>query len=263
MPTFDHQAGRHIDIRGARIYAESTGPADGPALVLLHGGFGNLEDFNPLLPALEGWRLIGIDSRGHGKSTLGDGPWSYRLVQEDVEQVLAELGVRRCAVLGFSDGGIVALRMAVSGRVSIDRLVVVGATWHHKNLAASRGILEKVTADSWRRKFPQTWDAYQRLNPEPDFERLARELVAGWLDEGPGGHPDEAVDRIRVPVLVVRGDDDHLTTLPDAVELRGRLSQGHFLGIPFAGHVAHDDGADLFVPVLRRFLGRDAPARAG
>lgn len=55
-------------------------------------------------------------------------------------------------------------------------------------------------------------------------------------------------------VLVVRGDDDHLTALEDAVELRGRLPEGHLLGIPFAGHVAHDEGREVFVPALRRFL---------
>lgn len=258
MATFDHDHGRHVEVQGARIYVESTGPADGPVLVLLHGGFGNLEDFNSLMPALDGWRVIGIDSRGHGKSTLGHEPWSYQRVQQDVEHVLASLGVSRCSVLGFSDGGIVALRMAAAATLVIDRLVVVGSSWHRKNLASTRPVLQGVTAESWRRKFPHTYEAYQRLNPEPDFDRFAQALVSGWLDESPTGHPDDTVDSIRSPVLVVRGDDDHLTALSDAVELRGRLSDAHLLNIPFAGHVAHVEGADVFVPALRRFIGQGA-----
>ena len=111
VSAFDHQRGRPIEVSGARIYTETLGAGDAPVLVLLHGGFGNIEDFNRLLPALEGWRVVGIDSRGHGKSTLGQAGWSYQRAQEDVEQVLAALGVTRCTVLGFSDGGIVALRM--------------------------------------------------------------------------------------------------------------------------------------------------------
>lgn len=255
MPEFDHRTGHHIPANGARIYAESLGPIGAPTLVLLHGGFGSIEDFNGLLPALDGRRVIGIDSRGHGKSTLGDGPWTYRQVQQDIEQVLAAMDVRRCTLLGFSDGGIVALRLAAEARLAIDRLVVIGSTWHRRNLASSQAILQKVTAESWRRKFPGTYDAYQRLNPEPDFERLAKALVPGWLDESASGHPDEAVEKIQAPVLVVRGDDDHLTALADAAELRGRLLQGHFLGIPFAGHVARDEGRAIFLPALRRFLG--------
>jgi len=251
---FDHRHGRHVDVAGARIYVQSLGADDAPALVLLHGGFGHMGDFNGLLPALAGWRVIGIDSRGHGASTLGDQPWTYRRVQEDVEAVLKALGVARCTVLGFSDGGVVALRMAAARRMPIDRLVAVGATWHHKNLATSRPLLQAVTADSWRHKFPRTYADYRRLNPEPDFERLAKALVAGWLDETRTGHPDEGVARIQARVLVVRGDDDHLTTLEDAAELRRTLLDGHFLGIPFAGHVAHDEGREIFVAGLRRFL---------
>ncbi|WP_457425525.1 alpha/beta fold hydrolase [Roseateles sp. P5_E7] len=260
MTAFGHQRGRRIDVAGARIYAESIGPADAPVLVLLHGGFGNIEDFNALLPALNGWRVIGIDSRGHGASTLGSSPWTYQRVEEDVEQVLLAMGVERCTLLGFSDGGIVALRLGASRRVKVDRIVVIGATWHHKNLVSSREILQKVTAESWRNKFPDTYDAYQSLNPEPDFERLTKALVQGWLDDSPSGHPDDRVADITAPVLVVRGDDDHLTALQDAVELRETLKDAHFLGIPFAGHVAHAEGEEVFLPALRRFLGQSGSA---
>ncbi|MEO6281407.1 alpha/beta hydrolase [Roseateles sp.] len=256
MTVFDHRRGRSVDVAGARIYAESLGPTDAPVLVLLHGGFGNIEDFNGLLPALNGWRVIGIDGRGQGASTMGTAPWSYQRVQEDVEQVLHSLGIGRCTLLGFSDGGIVALRLGASSRVQVDRIVVIGSTWHHKNLASSKEILQKVTADSWRKKFPETYEAYQRLNPEPDFERLTTALVQGWLDESPSGHPDDRVADIQAPVLVVRGDDDPLTALNDAVELRGAVKKAHFLGIPFAGHVAHVEGEEVFLPALRRFLGQ-------
>jgi len=254
MTVFGHRRGRAVDVAGARIYAESIGPADAPVLVFLHGAFGNIEDFNGLLPALNGWRVIGIDSRGQGASTLGSSPWTYQRVEDDVEQVLLALGVERCTLLGFSDGGIVALRLGASCRVKVERIVVIGATWHHKNLASSREILQNVTAESWRNKFPATYEAYQRLNPEPDFERLTKALVQGWLDESPSGHPDNRVADITAPVLVVRGDDDHLTALQDAVELRGMLKEAHFLSIPFAGHVAHAEGEEVFLPALRKFL---------
>lgn len=60
--------------------------------------------------------------------------------------------------------------------------------------------------------------------------------------------------RIQAPVLVVRGDEDHLTALADAVELRHKLPHAHLLNIPFAGHVAYAEGEDIFLPALRRFL---------
>jgi pimeloyl-ACP methyl ester carboxylesterase len=256
MTTFTHRDGQHHEVAGARIYTESIGPADAKPLVLLHGGFGQLEDFNPLGPLLEGWRLVAIDCRGHGMSTLGTLPWTYQRVQEDVEKVLQSLGITRCSMLGFSDGGIAALRLAAEGRVSIERLVVIGSTWHRKNLAGSKHILQGVTPESWRAKFPQTYTAYQRLNPQPEFERFARALVDGWLDETHTGHPDDAVTKIRAPVLIVRGDEDHLTTLTDCAELRDKLPDGHFLGIPYAGHVAYVEGLEVLRPALQAFLRR-------
>jgi len=62
------------------------------------------------------------------------------------------------------------------------------------------------------------------------------------------------VTKIKVPVLIARGDDDHLTALADAVELRGKLAQAHFLNIPFAGHVAFADRQEAFLPALLEFL---------
>ncbi len=53
MKNFDHKSGKHLQIDGARIYYEAAGNEDSPALLFLHGGFGNLEDFNTILPDLD------------------------------------------------------------------------------------------------------------------------------------------------------------------------------------------------------------------
>ncbi|MDR0420182.1 MAG: hypothetical protein LBH30_01835, partial [Prevotellaceae bacterium] len=69
---FNHQTGQYIEIDGANIYYEEIKNAGKPTLLLLHSGFGNIEDFNPILPMFANdYHIIGIDSRGHGKSTLG------------------------------------------------------------------------------------------------------------------------------------------------------------------------------------------------
>lgn len=89
MATFNHQDGHHVETDGARIYYEEQGDRHGPALVFLHGGFGDIETFNAITPQLgKRWRLIGIDSRGQGKSTLGGAALSYKRLQQDVEAVI-------------------------------------------------------------------------------------------------------------------------------------------------------------------------------
>lgn len=65
---FNHETGEHFEIDGAEIYVEETGNENAPVLLFLHGGFGNIEDFNSILSLFENeFRVVGIDSRGQGK----------------------------------------------------------------------------------------------------------------------------------------------------------------------------------------------------
>lgn len=252
--TFDHSSGRHLDVDGARIYYEVRGNEEGPPLLFLHGGFGTIEDFNGLLPGLSSdFKIIGIDSRGHGASTLGPKALTYELMQRDVLSVLEHLGIDSPSILGFSDGGIVAYRLASMTSLRIRKLVTVGADWRPPS-APIREILSRVTADSWRAKFPETYEAYQKNNPEPDFDAFARSLVQTWLDSGPTGYPGEAVRDITCPLLIVRGANDHLVPLEDVAELRGKVAGSKLVNIPFAGHTAFADQKELFLIHLRPFL---------
>jgi pimeloyl-ACP methyl ester carboxylesterase len=256
MTTFDHRSGKHVEVDDARIYYEIVGDEGKPYLLLLHGGMGNLEDFNPIVGALsKDFRLLAIDSRGHGKSTLGSAELTYERLQKDIEHVLESLRIQKVGVIGFSDGGIVALRLAASAVVNIDKLVVIGADWHAKNLEPVKELLSSVTAESWRKKFPETYDAYQKLNPQPDFERLTRRIKPMWLDSSPSGYPNDTVRHIRCPLLVVRGDEDHLVSRQGAMELADRVENAKLLNFPFVGHVAFQDADGVFKIVLERFLG--------
>ena len=252
---FDHHSGKHLEIEGARIYYEVTGNENSPALLVLHGGFGNLTDFNSILAKLSReFMVIGIDSRGQGRSTLGPDRLSYERLQKDVERVLEHLEIDAFRLIGFSDGGIIAYRLASLTTLKIEQLVTIGSRWHSKYLAQSREILSRVTGESWRQKFPGTYDAYRELNPEPDFDSLAQTIVRMWLDSKPSGYPDEAVKNISCPSLIVRGDDDHLVSREAVVELCRVVEHSTLLNIPFAGHVAFEDQKEIFMTILNKFL---------
>jgi pimeloyl-ACP methyl ester carboxylesterase len=254
--SFDHRSGKHLEIDGARIYYEVTGHENSPALLVLHGGFGNLAEFNSILPKLRRkFKIIGIDSRGQGKSTLGSHGLAYERLQKDVERVLEHLNIDAVSIIGFSDGGVISCRLASLTTLNIEKLVTIGSRWHSRHLEQVREILSRVTGESWLKKFPDTYDAYQKLNPEPDFDALAQAIVAMWLDSSPSGYPNEAVESISCPLLIVRGDDDHLVSRESVVELCGVVQNSTLLNIPFAGHVAFEDQRDIFMTVLNEFLG--------
>lgn len=255
MTHFDHRSGKHLECRGAQLYVEQHGVGSKPALLLLHGGLGTIADFNPLLEALaHEHRVIGVDARGHGKSTLGAAEVSYESMQRDVEQVVQQLELKRFSVLGFSDGGIVALRLAASKRVPIDKLVVIGTPWQLRADDPLRAILAKVTPESWREKFPETYETYQALNPAPDFAKLVHVYVKTWLDGGASGYPQKTIRDVACETLVVRGDDDPLVSRATTFELVEQLPHARLLNVPFAGHEAHKDQPELIGRILVRFL---------
>jgi len=252
---FDHRSGETLAIDGANIYFEVKGEQQHETLLFLHGGFGTIEDFNPLLPDLErSYRVIGIDSRGQGKSTLGSSRLTYERLQTDAQRVLQHLEVDRVSLVGFSDGGITAYRLACANTIEVRKIVAIGAHWHPKEVDAVRELYLKVTGDSWRKKFPATFESYRKLNPEPDFDALARALVGMWLDPNTSGYPGDAVKNIACPLLIARGDDDHLTSRQGAVELSNLVKGAHLANIAFAGHVVFEDQKQPFMAALNQFL---------
>lgn len=255
MKNFDRNSGQYLQVDGAKIYYETSGKEDNPTLLLLHGGFGNIEDFNTIIPDLDKeFQIIGIDSRGQGKSTLGSKELTYEQIQKDIEHVLEHLNIDRLTIIGFSDGGIVAYRLAALTSLKIEKLVTIGSRWHLKNTESTKEIFSKITGESWKKKFPATYDAYQKLNPEPNFDLLAQSIVKMWLDPNSSGYPNEAVTNISCPLLIVRGDDDHLISRETVFELSGIVKNSRLLNIPFAGHAAFEDQKEIFMISLNKFL---------
>lgn len=256
MP-FDHHRGQHLPIRDAQIYVEETGNPAGQPLLLLHGGLGNLRDFDSIADGLpQQLRIIGVDLRGHGRSTLGTLPLSYAQYQDDVTAILDQLGIAAAAVLGFSDGGIVGYRLAAEspgGRVHL--LVTLGAQWRLRgDDDPATPLLKELTRADWQALFPETVASYEAANPAPDFDTLLKAVKTVWLDTSPSGYPDERVRRIAAPTLIVRGDTDPFLSLEDAVALRGRIGGAGLLNVPFAGHAAHDEATAVFLAAVNDFL---------
>jgi len=255
MSRFNHRDGRSIAIGDAAIYCEERGNASGAPIVFLHGGLGNIEDFNALVPTLgKTYRCIGIDSRGQGKSTLGSEALTYARLQRDVEHICGVLRIDAPMFIGHSDGGIVALRIAAAGAVRPSKVVTLGAHWTLGPDDPTRGIYTGVTPEGWLGMFPEGVAAYRGLNPAPDFEKLVPAVRGMWLDAGEEGYPGESIRDIDCPVLVVRGDDDMLVSRAHAVELADRVLGAKLMNIPFAGHCAHQEQPEIVLWALRHFM---------
>lgn len=253
MKKFDHISGKYLAIDEAKIYYETIGSTNNPALLLLHGGFGNMEDFNSLISEIEKeFFIIGVDSRGQGKSTVGKKQLSYELIQSDIEQLLNELVIDELSIIGFSDGGIVAYRLAAFTKLKINKLITIGARWHRQNVIETKEILSAVNADKWREKFPEMISAYQKLNPQAAFNQLFSNVVTMWLNED--SYPDENIKNIKAETLIIRGDKDHLVKRQFVFDVVELIDKSNLSNIPFAGHAVHVDQPHILILTLNEFL---------
>ncbi len=256
MKPFDHQSGQHLFVDAARLYVEQAGPSSGYPVLYLNGGFGHIAEFNLMMPHLpESIQLIGIDSRGHGRSEMGSVPLTYQQLERDVVQIVEQLELSALSVIGYSDGGVVALRLAASKQLNIDKVVAIGAHWQLKASDPVREHFAQMTPESWRMEFPASYDAYQVLNPEPNFERFAHEVLGMWLIDDPvTGYPNESVCQIESELMIVRGDDDPYLTPGSMAELATLVSHSHLFNVPYAGHGVHEDQPEMLASVLDQFF---------
>ncbi len=254
---FNHKNGHYIESNGAKIYFEEIGDNTKPVMVMLHGGFGTMEDYNSMTSYLsKNFRIIGIDNRGQGKSTLGNPKdLTYQQMSKDTEMVLEQLGIDKIILVGFSDGGDIGYRLAISSKVKIEKLIAIGAPWHFNNYSeVAKEIFNRVTPESWKDKFPQTFEKYENLNPEPDFSKLTYALIDLWTDEKNSGYPKENVKNISCPTLLIKGDQDYFFSGESIVNLNNLIEGSLLFIIPNAQHEVYEDQPEILKIGLNQFL---------
>lgn len=253
--TFSHTTGRLVTSGDTEIYIEEIGIPDGPVLLMLHGGFGTMEDFNSIAPRLAPhFRLIGIDSRGHGRSNLGTTKLSYKTLANDLEMIVNSLALQEFSLFGFSDGGVVAYRYAALRDNRLRKVITVGASWEMNEKEPCWAMISGMSGEAWKSMFPESHDTYMRLNPKPDFDSFSKSVIAMWTDLSPDGHPEESVRNIAAEMLVIRGDNDFLTNLESMARLKSMSDKVNFMNVPFAEHVAFDESADIILPAIGTFM---------
>jgi len=249
-------AGKTVTAGDAVLFVTEAGKRDGEPIVLLHGGLGSRNDFLPLAKYLAAdYRLIAIDSRGHGRSPLGNvSLLTYQQLEQDIAAVLGELGLPDAGIIGHSDGGIVALRLAASRTVQPRFIVAAGAHWQMPADDPTREIYQNVTAGEWRRMFPEQVERYETENPAPDFASLFDATLAMWLGNDDKAYPGASVRSITSPLLVVHGDEDFLVRRHQAFELVEQVEGARLLNLPFASHTVLEDSPEDVFPAFKAFL---------
>jgi len=221
----------HVEREGARIWYVSYGA--GPAVILLHGGNGNAGNWGyqvtPLIEA--GYNVILIDSRGHGRSTRDDRPYSYVLMGEDVLAVMDALQVRSAAIVGWSDGACTGLVLA---HRHPDR--IAGVFYFACNMDDSGTLPFEMTPLIGRCLSRHKQD-YAALSPTPDGFDAMMQAVGAMQSTQPNYSVADLAE-IHVPVTIVQAERDEFIRREHAEYLAAAIADARYVLLKDVSHFA-------------------------
>jgi 2-succinyl-6-hydroxy-2,4-cyclohexadiene-1-carboxylate synthase len=270
-----------VTIRGATYEVEVRG--QGPTVLLLHGFTGTLEAWEPVLPAFDGFRTVRLDFLGHGVSDAPDDPRRYAMAETvaDLTALLDALGIERAAVVGYSMGGRVALRLAVAAPQRCWALVLESASpgipdpdERRRRIESDEELARKLEREGIE-AFVAYWEslplwASQASLPDSVRGELRRRRLAqrplGLANSlrGLGAGRDEPLlgqlgPRLAgIPVLILTGAlDAKYVSLAQA--MAGELPGARWVNVPGVGHAVHLEAPEAYIRAVRSFLCDHAP----
>jgi pimeloyl-ACP methyl ester carboxylesterase len=243
--------GRHAEIGGSRIwFAEWGARSTGTPVLLLHGGFGNSNYFGRLIPVLvaHGYRVIAMDSRGHGRSTRSDAPLTYDLMAQDVLGLLDRLGISKVYLVGWSDGGIIGLDLAMTHPDRLAGLFAFGANADVSGLSDGADKTPVFAA-----YLARTAEEYRALSPTPrQWDRFGAAVNKMW-GTLPAFTRSELAS-IRVPTTIADGEFDEAIKQTHDEYMAQAIPGAHLVILPRVSHFAMLQDPAAFNGAVLHFL---------
>jgi len=234
------KAGKFADIRGFQMYYETYGT--GEPLLIIHGNGGSIGDFNFQIPYFEKkYKIILADSRAHGKSIDNGDSLTYEMMADDLDALLDVLKLDSCYVIGWSDGGINGLLLAMRHPEKVKKLAVTGA-----NLWPDSSAIDPYFLISMERAY----DSTALLAKTP---KNIRGLKLLHLLVHQPHITTSQLRKIKCPTLVIGGDHDII--LPQHTMLIAENIPKSYLWIlPNAGHATPIFNSEAFNKTVYEFF---------
>lgn len=246
LPTPDTSG--YVDINGAKIWYATYGK--GPSVILLHGGLANSNYFGKLIPVLveNHYRAIAIDSRGHGRSSTDNQDFSYSLMASDVLAVMNQLHIQKTAIVGWSDGAITGLYLALHYPDRVSKLFAFGANSTYKAIKE-----DAIFHPNMIRYGLRAEKEYRALSSTPqDFENL--DAKVSDMEATQPNFSKEELASITVPVCIADGKHDECVKPQDVTLLATEIPQAKLELFENTGHFSLIQTPDIFNQAVIRFL---------
>ena len=235
----------YINLRNHQVYNYEW-DNDGEAVVLLHGGLSKTSSWDYLMvPPLEDeFHVFAYDRTGHGFT--GDRPGSLHFEFQCQEAIayLEDVVKEPAHLIGYSDGGIIALMVAIKRPELVKSIVAIGANYHYS--APLKDFLEARVSEEDQAE-------YNLISPDAPHTLLEKTIRMNeiWKTE-----PDISLSEIasiQCPVLVMAGDDDVIAH-DHTISLYEALPLGQLAIIPGTSHGLVKEKPALLIAVMMQFL---------
>lgn len=191
--------GQFDKVNGIKIYYETYGSGD--PLLLVHGHRSSINGMKNQIDFFSRkYKVIIADTRAHGKSETGDKKLTYELMTEDIKMLLDKLNIDSAYVIGYSDGGIIGLIMAMKYPVKVKKLVTISACIKPDTTAVSKRAVESIKK--------QIDKANEMISKRDTTNNWTMEKEFGELLLNNPNYDFKDLNQIKCPTLVMQADRD-------------------------------------------------------
>lgn len=236
-------AGHYYPIRGIKIYCEIYG--SGKPLLMIHGNGGSIKSFQHNLPYFAArYQVIVADSRAQGKSKDSGDALTFEMMADDEAALLDALHIQSAYVIGWSDGGINALLLAMRHPEKVIKLAATGANLWPDASAFAPGVWEKD-----KKHYDTDKDKPRKTEKEKNDWKL---FLLDWNE------PHIALSdlhSIHCPSLIICGDHD-LISIEHTVQIFQNIPEAALWVVPCSGHATLIEHTDDFNNVADDFFSK-------
>jgi pimeloyl-ACP methyl ester carboxylesterase len=234
-------------VNGIEMYYATYGAGD--PVLLIHGGLGHGDVWAAQVADLMQDHLVIVaDSRGHGRSTRSEAPFGYDLMSEDYIALLDFLGIDKVDLVGWSDGGIIGLDIAMTHPERLDRLFAQAAN------ITTDGVDPSVAEDAvFGAYIGMMAEDYVGMSPTPDqFDAFVAQISEMWATQP--NWTDEQVAAITVPTVIVAGEYDEAILRPHTEKIAALIPGAELVILPGVSHFAMLQAPAEYTAAVRAFI---------
>jgi pimeloyl-ACP methyl ester carboxylesterase len=248
-PTLPHaDRAATAPVNGVELWYAVFGTGNGSPVLLLHGGLANSNYWGGLVAALmPTHQVIVLDSRGHGRSGRNATPISYEVMATDAVALMDTLMIPKAAVIGWSDGAITGLVMAMHHKDRVSRLFAFGAN------ADPSGVKDVRQSATFTAFIARAGQEYRQLNPTPDgYAAFDADIEKMWASEPHFSAAD--LQKISLPVWIADGDHEEAIKRSDTDFMAANIPDARELILPGVSHFAFLQDPRMFTQAVQDFL---------